>query len=140
MRDDNCIFCKLANGIIPVNTVYEDDEFRIILDANPATKGHSLIIPKNHFMNLYEIDDESAAKTIQLAKKLAIHMKEVLNCDGINLLQNNEEPAGQTVFHFHMHVIPRYDTPENAANLQWKQQTFSTEEMQEILEALKMNQ
>lgn len=138
MIDETCIFCKLANGIIPTNTVYEDDFFRVILDANPATKGHCLIIPKNHFKNLYEIDEQTAAEAMKLAKRLAIHMKKVLACDGINLLQNNELAGGQTVFHFHIHVIPRYDSPENAANLQWKQQTFSEEELKEIVEILKM--
>ena len=138
MIDENCIFCKLANGIIPTNTVYEDDSFRVILDANPATKGHCLIIPKNHFKNIYEIDEETATSAMKLAKKLAIHMKQVLACDGINILQNNEKAGGQTVFHFHMHVIPRYDSPENDANLQWKQQTFTEEELKEIVEILKM--
>lgn len=82
MKDDNCIFCKLAAGDIPTNTVYEDDTFRVIMDANPATKGHSLIIPKDHFTNLYEMDEEVAAKAMKLAKKMAVHMKEKLNCDG----------------------------------------------------------
>ena len=113
MKDDNCIFCKLAAGDIPTNTVYEDDTFRVIMDANPATKGHSLIIPKDHFANLYEMDEEVAAKAMKLAKKMAVHMKEKLNCDGFNLLQNNEETAGQTVFHFHMHLIPRYKGDKN---------------------------
>ena len=140
MIDETCIFCKLANGMIPTNTVYEDEEFRIILDANPATKGHSLILPKNHFKDIYEIDAKTAGKATQLAKKLATHMSATLKCEGVNLLQNNGEAAGQTVFHFHMHVIPRYDTPENAANLSWKQQTFSDEEMKEILETLKMEE
>lgn len=138
MIDETCIFCKLANGIIPANTIYEDDSFRVILDANPATKGHCLIIPKNHFKNIYEIDEKTAAEAMKLAKKLAIHMKQVLACDGINILQNNEKAGGQTVFHFHMHVIPRYDSPENDANLQWKQQTFTEEELKEIVEILKM--
>lgn len=138
MIDENCIFCKLANGIIPTNTVYEDETFRVILDANPATKGHCLILPKNHFKNLYEIDENTAAEAMKLAKRLATHMKTVLKCDGINLLQNNEKAGGQTVFHFHIHVIPRYDSPENDANLQWKQQTFSESELKEIVEILKM--
>lgn len=136
MKDDNCIFCKLAAGDIPTNTVYEDDTFRVIMDANPATKGHSLIIPKDHFANLYEMDEEVAAKAMKLAKKMAVHMKEKLNCDGFNLLQNNEETAGQTVFHFHMHLIPRYKNGKNSDILTWSHETFTPEELAEIKEKL----
>lgn len=109
MRDENCIFCKIANGEIPSRTLYEDDDFRVILDLNPATKGHALILPKNHFKNLYEIDDDVASKVLPLAKKMAAVMTEKLSCDGFNVVQNNNEVAGQTVFHFHVHLIPRYD-------------------------------
>ena len=109
MRDDNCIFCKLANGDIPTATLYEDDDFRVILDAGPATKGHALILPKEHYANLYELDDELAAKVLILAKKMITKLTDVLGCDGYNIVQNNGEAAGQTVFHFHMHVIPRYE-------------------------------
>lgn len=137
MKDDNCIFCKLAAGDIPTNTVYEDDTFRVIMDANPATKGHSLIIPKDHFANLYEMDEEVAAKAMKLAKKMAVHMKEKLNCDGFNLLQNNEETAGQTVFHFHMHLIPRYLNDGNQDKLTWNHAEFTSEEIEEIATELR---
>lgn len=137
MKDDNCIFCKLAAGDIPTNTVYEDDTFRVIMDANPATKGHSLIIPKDHFANLYEMDEEVAAKAMKLAKKMAVHMKEKLNCDGFNLLQNNEETAGQTVFHFHMHLIPRYKGDKNDDILKYTPLELSDDEMKEILDMIK---
>ncbi len=106
--DHNCIFCKIANGEIPTKTLYEDEEFRVILDTAPATKGHALILPKSHYKNLYEIPEETAGKVMKLAKKMATTMTEKLSCDGFNLLQNNNEVAGQTVFHFHMHLIPRY--------------------------------
>lgn len=108
MKDENCIFCKLANGDIPTNAIYEDDSFKVILDNGPATKGHALILPKDHYANLYEIPEEVAAEVMKLAKKMAIHMTEKLHCDGFNLVQNNGEIAGQSVFHFHMHLIPRY--------------------------------
>ena len=108
MKDENCIFCKIANGEIPSRTLYEDDDFRVILDLNPATKGHALILPKDHYKNLYEIDDNTAAKVLPLAKKMAVTMTEKLGCDGFNVVQNNNEIAGQTVFHFHMHLIQRY--------------------------------
>ena len=117
MKDDNCIFCKLACGDIPTSTLYEDERFRVILDAGPATKGHALILPKDHYANIFEIDDETLRDLIVLGKKLATVMKERLGCDGVNLVQNNGEVAGQTVFHFHLHVIPRYK--EDGQRIGW---------------------
>ena len=108
MKDTNCIFCKIANGEIPSKTLYEDEDFRVILDLGPASKGHALILPKEHYADLYELPEETAGEVMKLAKKMAAQMREKLHCDGFNLMQNNEEAAGQTVFHFHMHLIPRY--------------------------------
>lgn len=108
MQKDDCIFCKIANGEIPSKTIYEDDKYRVILDLGPATKGHALILPKDHYANLYELPDENAAEVLVLAKKMATKMTSALGCDGFNIVQNNGETAGQTVFHFHMHLIPRY--------------------------------
>ena len=105
---ENCIFCKIANGEIPAATLYEDENFRVILDLGPASKGHALILPKSHAANIYELSDEMAAKAMILAKKMATAMTAALKCDGFNIVQNNGECAGQTVFHFHMHLIPRY--------------------------------
>lgn len=139
MRDDNCIFCKLALGEIPTNSIYEDERFRVILDAAPASKGHALILPKEHYANLYEIDTELAGEAMKLAKKLAVHMTEVLKCDGFNLVQNNGEVAGQTVFHFHLHLIPRYKKMKNEDILTWTHETFSEDEMKEICTSLKMS-
>ncbi len=103
MKEENCIFCKIANGEIPSKTLYEDDKFRVILDLGPASKGHALILPKDHYANLYELPDETAGEVMKLAKRMAVQMTERLGCEGFNLVQNNGELAGQTVFHFHMH-------------------------------------
>ena len=108
MKDSNCIFCKLANGDIPTNTLYEDEYFRVILDADPVSKGHALILPKNHYKDIYELGDVESEKIIPLAKKMAIKITDKLKADGFNILQNSKEIAGQSVFHFHMHLIPRY--------------------------------
>ncbi|MDE6209055.1 MAG: HIT family protein [Lachnospiraceae bacterium] len=108
MRDINCIFCKISAGEIPSYTIYEDNKFKAIFDLSPVTRGHAIILPKEHFRNIFELDDEFAKEALFVAKKVATAMKEVLNCDGFNILQNNEEIAGQTVFHFHIHLIPRY--------------------------------
>lgn len=109
MIKDDCIFCKIANGEIPSHTLYEDDDFRVIFDIGPATKGHALILVKEHADNVFELSDEKASKVFMLAKKMAAVMKEAFNADGFNIFQNNGECAGQTVYHFHMHLIPRYE-------------------------------
>ena len=114
---DNCIFCMLANGVIETNTFYEDDDFRIIFDAAPATAGQILVLPKSHYANVFEMPDELLSKAHVLAKKAATVLKEITGCEGINILQNNGEKAGQTVFHFHIHIIPRYDEKI----ISWKQ-------------------
>ncbi len=134
MRDENCIFCKIANGEIPSRTLYEDNDFRVILDLAPATKGHALILPKNHYKNLYEIEEETAAKVMPLAKKMAVEITQKLGCDGFNLMQNNNEIAGQTVFHFHMHLIPRYNNDNQ--NLVMKPRQATDEELDAVREAI----
>ena len=131
----DCIFCKIANGEIPSATLYEDEDFRVILDLGPASKGHALILPKAHAANIYEISDDMAAKAMILAKKMTTKMTEVLKCDGFNIVQNNGEPAGQTVFHFHMHLIPRYEGDQ--VGITWKPGTLTDEMKNEILEKLK---
>lgn len=131
MKDENCIFCKLANGEIPTSTLYEDEDFRVILDASPASKGHALIIPKEHYANLYELDDELASKVLVLAKKMITKLTGLLGCDGYNIVQNNGEAAGQTVFHFHMHLIPRYK--DDAVGLGWRMGELTDEVKEEIL-------
>lgn len=128
---DNCIFCKIARGDIPAATLYEDEEFRVILDLGPASKGHALILPKIHAANLFELPDEVAGKVMILAKKVAAVLKEGLHADGINLVQNNGEAAGQTVFHFHLHLIPRYAA--DTVNIKWTPGTLTDDVKQEIL-------
>ncbi len=108
MKKEDCIFCKIAAGEIPSETLYEDDSFRVILDLGPATRGHALLLPKEHAADLYELPEETAAAAMKLAKKMVLVMRDRLKCDGFNLVQNNGEAAGQTVSHFHMHLIPRY--------------------------------
>ena len=130
-----CIFCKIAKGEIPSATLYEDEEFRVILDLGPANKGHALILPKAHYENLYDLPDEMAAHAMILAKKIATKMKGILNCDGYNLVQNNGEAAGQTVFHFHMHLIPRYEGDQ--VGLTWKPGELTDEMKEEILAKVK---
>ena len=131
MKKDDCIFCKLANGEIPTATLYEDNDFRVILDLGPASKGHALILPKEHYDNLYELDDEIASKVLVLAKKMITRMTKALGCDGYNLVQNNGEAAGQTVHHFHLHLIPRYK--DDQVGLGWNMGKLTDEDKEEIL-------
>ena len=131
MKKDDCIFCKIAAGEIPSRKIYEDSDLIAIMDLNPTSKGHSLIIPKEHCTNIYDIDEDIAAKVMKTAKKLATKMTVALNCDGFNLLQNNGETAGQTMFHFQMHLIPRYKDADNNM-LKFTSVSFSDEEMDAI--------
>ena len=134
MRKDDCIFCKIAAGDIPSATLHEDDDFRVILDIEPASKGHALILPKEHYANLYELDDELAAKALVLAKKMITKLTDVLGCEGYNVLQNNGTAAGQTVFHFHMHLVPRYK--DDNVKIGWKMGKLTDDVKAEILKAM----
>lgn len=131
MKDSNCIFCKLVNKDIPAAMLYEDEDFCVILDANPASKGHALILPKEHYANLYELDDSIAGKAMILAKKMITKLTDVLGCDGYNIVQNNGKCAGQTVFHYHLHLIPRYEG--DSVGLGWKLNELTEEDKEEIL-------
>lgn len=130
MKKDDCIFCKLANGVIPTNSLYENDVVKVIFDAGPASSGHVLILPKEHFDNVYALDDDTAAHVFQVAVKVAKALKEGLNLEGLNIVQNNGEIAGQTVFHFHMHIIPRYKG--DTVNVGWKPGEVTDEEIEKI--------
>jgi len=133
MKDSNCIFCKIANGEIPAATLYEDEDFRVILDLGPASRGHALILPKEHAANLYELPDDLASKAMIVAKKVGAKLVEGLGCDGLNIVQNNGEAAGQTVFHFHMHLIPRYKGDDVKVKVSWEQGTLTDKDRDDIL-------
>ena len=104
------------------------------MDIEPASKGHALILPKEHYANLYELDDDLAAKALVLAKKMVTKLTDILGCDGYNVLQNNGPAAGQTVFHFHMHLIPRYKNDD--VKIGWKLGKLTEEAKKEILEKI----
>ena len=106
---EDCIFCKIVAGEIPAQRVDEDEHTIAFMDLNPWTRGHALVIPRAHSRNLYEVGDEDLAHTARAAKRLAVRMRDRLGCDGVNLINSCEPAAWQTVFHFHLHVIPRYD-------------------------------
>ena len=130
MVKEDCIFCKIANGSIPSKTIYEDEKFRVILDLGPATKGHALILPKEHYADISEIPEETIGDAMKLAKKMAGLMTDKLGCDGFNIVQNNGEAAGQTVKHFHIHLIPRYK--DDGQHILWEPGEVSQDELELI--------
>lgn len=135
MKKDDCIFCKIAAGEIPSATVYEDENFRAILDLGPAAKGHTLVIPKEHSENLLDVGPETAKKALSVISKTANAIKDAMGCDGINVVQNNGEAAGQTVMHLHFHIIPRYNNDN--VNIGWQPMKPSTDELAATAELIK---
>ncbi len=132
MKKEDCIFCKLANGEIPTNTLYEDEDVRVIFDLSPASKGHVLILPKEHYDDIFNMTKEAGEKVFATAIKLAPAIKKATGCVGMNVVQNNGEIAGQTVFHFHMHLIPRY--VDDTVNIGWKPGELDKEQAQQIID------
>ena len=136
---ENCIFCKIINKAIPSYTLYEDDAVIAFFDINPANLGHTLVVPKQHAPNIFEISEEDLAKVNSVAKKLCLAYQKILGIEHINILQSNGSYAGQEVFHYHMHIIPRhkddqvtftYITQENA-------KTHFMELQQKVIDILK---
>lgn len=105
----DCIFCQIVSGQIPSSKVYEDEEVLAFLDITQVTKGHTLVIPKKHYRNMLEMDAESASSLFARVPKIAQQLQEKLGAAGVNIINNNEEAAGQTVFHTHVHLLPRFD-------------------------------
>ena len=104
----DCIFCKILAGEIPSYKLYEDENVLAFLDITQGTKGHTLIIPKEHIKNVYELDEETASNIFKVVPKIANALKAAFNPIGLNIVNNNEKPL-QSVFHFHIHFIPRYE-------------------------------
>lgn len=135
MKDDTCIFCKIANGGIPSETVYEDEDFRVILDLGPASRGHALILPKEHFKDICEADEKTASGILPLAAKIGAAMRSGFGASGFNVVQNNGSSAGQTVFHLHVHVIPRYEG--GPVMVSWIPGTSEPDELHQTAELLR---
>ena len=135
MRQDDCIFCKIANGEIPATEICENEGFRVILDLGPASKGHALVLPKEHYRDSTELPEKAAGEAFLLAGKVGKAMKQGLGAAGFNIVQNNGTAAGQTVFHFHIHVIPRYEgSPEMVA---WTPGKAEAEELKATAESIR---
>ncbi|MGT2888175.1 HIT family protein [Streptococcus didelphis] len=106
---EDCIFCKIINGDIPSSKVYEDEQVLAFLDITQTTPGHTLLVPKKHVRNVLEMDQETASLTFARLPKIARALKKATKAPAMNIINNNEDLAGQTVFHAHIHLLPRYD-------------------------------
>lgn len=109
---ENCLFCKIVKGEIPCTKIYEDEEMISFLDISPCVKGHALVVPKQHYENIYDVSDDVLSKIAVVAKKIALKQKKVLNCNGGNVFFNVNQCGGQLVPHIHMHVVPRYNNDQ----------------------------
>lgn len=130
----DCLFCKIANGELSSATVFENSEFRVILDRFPGSKGHILIIPKEHIDNIFDMDPDQGGRLFSLAVHLSKILKKELNMEGLNIVQNNGKIAGQTIFHFHLHLIPRYSG--DGVNITWKTTEPTEEELNSLAKRL----
>lgn len=131
----DCLFCKIANGEIPSNIVYEDNLTVAFLDINPVNPGHTLVIPKKHSRNIFDIEPEDAEAVMLATLKVANDIKSSLKADGMNLFQCNEPAAAQDVFHFHLHLIPRFD--DDSISLPWRPQPTTPDELKKIAGKIK---
>ena len=134
MADDNCIFCGIVAGDLPAQIVDSDEHTVAFMDISPATKGHALVIPRAHSADLFEISDEDLRNTMITARRLARRIDEALEPDGFNILNSCRPAAWQTVFHFHVHVVPRY--ADDPLELPWTPKPGDEEEIKAAAEAL----
>ncbi|MDP3902196.1 MAG: HIT family protein [bacterium] len=133
---DDCIFCKIVKKEIPADIIYEDDDFLAFLDINPVNPGHSLLIPKKHYQNLYYLPDNVLTGVASLIKKISIAAKQGMRADGVNIIMNAEAAAGQIVPHAHFHILPRF---KNDGYKHWQGQSSSAEQMKEAAERIREN-
>lgn len=129
--NENCIFCQIIEGEIPSWKIYEDEHFLSFLDANPATKGHCLVVPKEHYPELLDLPGHELKHVLEVVQKVADGVVEAVDADGFNILQSNNPVAGQEVFHVHFHVIPRFHGDD--VKIEWKHNELNEEEAQDLL-------
>lgn len=139
-HDANCIFCKIIEGSIPASKVYEDDDVLAFLDLSQVTKGHTLVIPKDHVENIFEMSEETASTYFRKVPQIANAIKDTFNVQGVNILNNSGEVSGQTVFHYHMHILPRYGK-NDGFDVKWQsnQNQYTNETLQEIAKSIENN-
>ncbi len=133
----DCIFCKIVSGEIPSGKVYEDESVVAFMDINPAVKGHCLVLPKEHYENIFDVSDEVLGETILAVKKVASAVQKAVKSDGVNVLQNNNRAAGQLIPHIHFHVIPRFEG--DGIDFSYRPEKYAEGEMAEMLAKIKSN-
>jgi len=133
----SCKFCRIVKGLEPSWTVYEDELVMAFLDINPASRGHTLIIPKKHYENIYDISEKELKRVIVIAKRLAGVYREALGASGVNILHASGRDAQQDVFHFHIHLVPRYKNDE--LNLWYRTQPISKAELSQITQKIRQH-
>ena len=126
----DCIFCSIISGDIPAIKVYEDDQTLSFMDINPSNPGHLLVIPKRHYRNIFDIPPVTAGKIMEVGVKLAGIIRDILNPDGLNLFQSSEAAAFQSVFHFHLHLLPRWE--DDSLLLPWKPTPGDMDEIRNV--------
>lgn len=136
---DDCIFCKIIKGELPCYRIFENDKILAYLDIFPANLGHTLIIPKKHQENIFDIDEEILQEITKQSKIIATNLKTNLPCDGITILQSNGKAATQLVNHYHMHIIPRYNQDNMVVKFNSKPSPITLEQGNETLEKIKLN-
>jgi histidine triad (HIT) family protein len=134
-RDPDCLFCKIVAGEIPGTIVAEDERTVAFMDINPATRGHALVVPRRHVADLGAVDSDELAAVVHAAQRLAVHARDALGADGINLMNSWGPAAWQTVFHLHIHVIPRY--ADDPLKLPWKPAPGDAQEIAAAADALR---
>lgn len=136
----DCLFCKIVSGTIPSTKVYEDEHVLAFMDIMPLTKGHTLLIPKKHHENVYDMTSEEASQLFSMVPKIASALNSTFGPVGLNLLNNNGAPAGQSVFHFHLHFIPRYDQTDGF-KLSWqtKEKQYTPDMFSDYAEKIRSN-
>jgi histidine triad (HIT) family protein len=132
---DDCVFCKIIKGELPSHKIFEDNNFVAILDINPAAAGHTLLMTKKHYENIFDLDEELSDSVFTMTARICRTLKEVLRPDGINILQNSGIEAGQTVSHFHLHLIPRF--ANDGLKFAWKTKNLTDEEISSLLKRIK---
>jgi histidine triad (HIT) family protein len=135
MAHEDCIFCKVLAGDLPSEKIYEDEHTVAVMDINPWTRGHAVVIPRKHAENLFEIEDGELEHVVVAAKRVATKMRDTLDCDGLNLLQSNGRAAWQTIFHLHFHVIPRYE--DDPLELPVRPQPADPEDLAEVAKVIR---
>lgn len=137
MSENKTVFEMIIDRDIDANIIYEDDNFIAFLDAFPVVKGHTLVVPKKRIVNIFDLDDETANDYMKVIRNVSKAVRDTFNPEGLNVVQNNGEFAGQSVYHIHFHILPRYKDEHDGFGYKWEDIEFTKEEREQFAEAIK---